>query len=162
MLGGRRPRTVAQAAVVAAAPGVQLPLGGDGCAVGAPAGDVHHVLAGLLAGEGGDHLGLLQGPGGEKLLPQRHGLHARLPQSGCPSLESETASPGAVCLRHEGTEASHTSLAPVQRAPNAQPGTREKSGAVLLQTQPKAHGAFLDWPSEPPATQSSHSRAFRD
>ena len=55
---------MAQAAVVPSAPGVQLPLSSDGRAVGAPARDVHHVLPALLAGEGRDHLGLIQGPVG--------------------------------------------------------------------------------------------------
>lgn len=65
---------MAQAAVVAAAPGVQLPLGSDGSAVRAPTCDVHHVLARLLARERRDGLGLLQGP------VRRKGRNANAPE----------------------------------------------------------------------------------
>lgn len=55
-------RTVAQSAVVPSSPGVQLPLGSDGCAVCASTCNVHHVLPGLLSRESRDHLRLLQRP----------------------------------------------------------------------------------------------------
>lgn len=58
--------TMAQAAVVPTAPGVQLPLSSDGCAIRAPTCYVHHVLPGLLSWESWDHLGLLQRPVGRK------------------------------------------------------------------------------------------------
>lgn len=60
--GGPGCLTVTQPAVVAAAPGIQLALGGDGRTVRAAAGDVHHALPSLLSAEGRDELGLLQGP----------------------------------------------------------------------------------------------------
>ena len=55
--------TVAQAAVVPAAPGEELAVGRDGGAVGAPAGDLHHLLPRLLPVERRDHGRLLQVPG---------------------------------------------------------------------------------------------------
>lgn len=41
--------TMAQAAIVPTAPGVQLPLSSDGCAVSTPTRYVHHMLPGLLS-----------------------------------------------------------------------------------------------------------------
>lgn len=43
--------TVAQSAVVASSPGVQGTVGCDGCAVGAAASNVHHMLSNLLPGK---------------------------------------------------------------------------------------------------------------
>lgn len=58
--------TVAQAAVVPTAPGVQLPLSSDGRAVCASTCYVHHMFPSLLSWESRDHLGLLQRPAGRK------------------------------------------------------------------------------------------------
>lgn len=51
-----------QPTVVPSAPGVELSVSGDGRAVGAATGYVHHVLPSLFTVEGRDHRGLLQVP----------------------------------------------------------------------------------------------------
>lgn len=54
--------TVSQTAVVSSAPRVQSSVCGDGGAVGAATGDVHHVLPGLLPGKRRNHHRLVQIP----------------------------------------------------------------------------------------------------
>lgn len=54
---------MAQATVVATSPRVELAICGDGGAVRAAAGHVHHLLSRLLPVESGDHGGLFQIPG---------------------------------------------------------------------------------------------------
>lgn len=97
--------TVAQPPIVATTPGIELALGRDGGAIGAATGDVHHVLARLLAREGRDHLGLLQRPvetEGTNGVPSQ-----RFPQHSPWGAQAESFSDPAQCeagVQHQAWE----------------------------------------------------------